>query len=320
MNAPRRLPARLLGGLLVAVLAVLAGSAGLFGAPRAFAEDGITMPLDKGCVYVAEDWNGYEFTFYCPKGSKDEQGAFFNVHNNYYVNWSKDSPNQTWDKGGPYTGQPCTHDLDSYKGKIKDTTRTNCLDTHDWTGVGEWMRGQSGNGILDRPELHQLKDIHDDPCSALEFEAAKAKPFCPDIRKVNPCEKIADKEQRGKCNTEHPWFNWQPPVVQADDIAKGCRYVGGPVKAECAGTQLVGNDQVSAPRGVIEPLSKGMGLIIALVFVSAMFGLLLHLYFGLQAYRNGDTAAQVFGQMSWTLMACIGASGASGLVWMVFSK
>ncbi|MCF2526726.1 hypothetical protein [Yinghuangia soli] len=267
------------------------------------------------CIYVPEDWSGFEFSYYCKEANK-EAGPWFNVHADYYVNISRDDKASTWDRWGEYTGQPCPRE-DDYHG-LFTRTRGECLTDWNWTGIGMWMRGQDGRGFLGA--THLLENIRRNPCDALtEPEAAPIKANCFDVRKTNPCTKVSTKEQQNKCNAAHPWFTWRPPDAYDYDDPNSCKFDPDLVTAHCPGTQVITKGKVSAPASVWEAISEGLGVLVLLVFIAGAFGLLLHLYFGVQSYRNGDTVAAVFGRMTYTLLACVGALGVTGLVWIFFN-
>lgn len=330
---------RLLRRLLALALALVA-VVGL--APGASAADDSPIGEHKDCVYVPEDWNGYEFTFYCPPGNGDpELQHYFNAHARYYVNWSQNSPNaigyklksnqrssnwntdctsaQVDDGLCNAAGQPCP--------RGESGERADCLNDHDYTGIGEWMRGQDNPGILtDTTEYHLLENIRDNPCDVLQSPDNdghtgqwRLQDNCPDIRSQKPCDRITwDNEVRDQCRAGHPWFDWQPPDPIDPASEPGCKYTEAAQTGTCARAQIIGGDKVQAPRGVIEPLADVGGLIIVVVFIAGTGGLLLHLYYGIEAYRAGDTVGVVFGRMMWTLMACAGATSVSALLWMVF--
>lgn len=325
---------------LLALAFVFAAFVGLAPSASAAADDS-PIGEEAGCVYVPEDWNGYEFTYYCPPGSEHELQHYFNSHSRYYVNWSQDSPNaigyklksnqQTADWNTDCTasqvddglcnaaGQPCKRDTDQ---------RTDCLNDHDYTGIGEWMRGQDNPGILtpDLDKLHLLQNIRDNPCDVLQSPENdgntgqwRLQDNCYDIRTTNPCSKISDEDQRNQCNDGHPWFEWEPPDPIDPATEPGCKYTDQQQSGECAGAQLVGGDKVKAPRGVMEPLADAGGVVVLVVFIAGVGGVLLHLYFGIESYRSGDTVGMVFGRMMWTLLACAGATSVSAVLWMVFN-
>ncbi|UGQ09673.1 hypothetical protein LO772_22485 [Yinghuangia sp. ASG 101] len=325
---------------LLALALVFAVAVGFAPTASAAADDS-PIGEEDGCVYVPEDWNGYEFTYYCPPGSEHELQHYFNSHARYYVNWSQDSPNaigyklkanqrtaewnqdctdaQVRAKLCNAAGQPCPRGTDG---------RTNCLNDHDLTGIGEWMRGQDNPGILtqDMEDLHLLENIRDNPCDVLQSPESgghtgqwRLQDNCFDIRTTNPCSKISDRGQQDQCNAGHPWFEWEPPTPIDPANEPGCKYTEGRKTGECTGTQLVGGDKVQAPLGVTEPLADVAGVIILVVFIAGAFGVIGHLYYGVVSYRNGDTVGEVFGRMMWTLLACAGATSVSIMVWTVFN-
>ncbi|WP_436786933.1 hypothetical protein [Yinghuangia sp. YIM S10712] len=298
----------------------------LIGVPQsAVAVEEPPMPTDPKCIYVAEDRSGFEFTFYC-SGLVAEKGSFFNLHARNYVNWTDDSPHYVGPapNGKDGRGQPCPQD-DNWGGDwLTGGTRGECLLGHDFSGLGEWMRGQDKSWGKTPPRL--LRNLNEDPCVTIRenVEARKRAgiwnegdpvPNCPDVRKTNPCDKITFKDYRDECNDAHPWFAWQPPAPPAN----GCSYTEQAQTGDCAGAQLVGTGDYKAPKAVVEPMTRVLGYFVMLVFVAGMFGLLFHVYRGIESYRGGDTVAEVVGSVGWTLGACAIATGVSGVLWTVMT-
>lgn len=326
-----RLPRQLL--FLIACFAAVVAIA----TPASAADDSPIGEEEDDCVYIPEDWNGYEFTYYCnpAKDPKNELQHYFNAHGPYYVNWTQTSENAIgyWrlvdgkpQECGPgvdrslchEAGQPCDRGTDQ---------RADCLNDHNYTGIGEWMRGQDDPGILSPTEPHLLENIRDNPCDVLQApprhkgdDEYRLRDDCPDIRtRANPCDKVTDKDQREKCNEGHPWFTWKPPSRAGDAEETGCKYSTEERSGRCADTQLIGSDRVQAPRGVIEPLAAIGGYAVVVVFIAGVAGILGHLWRGVEAYRSGDAVAEVFGRTLWTLSACAGATSVSAVLWAVFN-
>ncbi|MEU8131899.1 hypothetical protein [Streptodolium elevatio] len=314
MTAVRRLVA-----VLFALFLVAAAAQTVQAAPAAQSVQAAPALLPQGnnknpkCVYVAEDINGFAFTYYCPG---PDVGEFLHSENDYYVNWDEDSDN--YKKPGPPgskhgLGQPCDEDDRRWKPDL------DCLGPHDWTGIGEWLRGQGAPGLVNG-NSHRLVDM-DNPCLTLKDGAADLFPRCPDPTEpnANPCSHIKfddekeTKETVERCNREHPWFSYsgkKPPPPKAE-----CPYVEGPVSEKCADKQIVGSGAYKAPAGVVGPMKTVLGYAVALVAVFCLFGLLRHLFVGISRYNHGDALGEVIGSMTWSLVALAGAPFVTWAIW-----
>lgn len=305
MTAVRRLVA-----VLFAVFLVTATAQTVQAAPQLLPRD----RQDAKCVYVAEDINGFAFTYYCPG---PDVGEFLHTGNEDYVNWSESSDNYT--KPGPKgskhgLGQPCDEDDRRWRPDI------DCLGMHDWTGIGEWLRGQGAPGLVNG-NSHRLVDM-DNPCVTLKDGAADLFPKCPDPTEpgANPCSHISfdDKKETDdtvkRCNREHPWFSYsgeKPPPPPAE-----CPYVEvGPVSEKCADNRVVGSGAYKAPSGVVTPMKTVLGIAVALVAVGAFFGIFRHLAVGMSRYNHGDALGEVIGSMTWSLVALAAAPFVTWAVW-----